>query len=108
MARDSGAGAYSNFLVSTGSLSALLVEGEVVGAAVAAGRDLGALHQQVVEQAGGPQAEPVGVQPVVADRLVDQHEVLDGVLGGPDPARGLHTDLSAGGGPEVADRLEHH
>src|SRR4051812_49744988 len=99
--RDSGAGAYSN----RGLIS---VHAHVVGAAVVAGAELLALQEQVVEQAGGAEAEPVGGQPVGPGGLVDQHEVLDGVLRRPDAAGGLNADLAAGGGAEVADRLEHH
>ena len=52
--------------------------------------------------------EPVGVQPVVADRLVDQHQVADRVLGGADPAGRLHPDLAAVRLAVIPDRLEHH
>src|SRR5689334_11527203 len=74
--RDSGAGAYSkNGVAVSGTLTICFlpasVEGEVVGAGVAAGRHLGALHQQVVEQRGGAEAEPVRVEPIVARHLVD-------------------------------------
>src|SRR5689334_20782878 len=107
--RDSGAGAYSkNGAAVSGTLTMIAsVQGEVVGTAVAAGGDLGALHQQVVEQRGGAEAEPVRVEPVLARHLVDHHEVLDRVLAGPDAAGRLHTDHLAGGLAEVADGLEH-
>src|SRR3954449_11872712 len=101
MDRDSGAGAYSKTLV------ICLVHADVVGAGVVAGAELLALQEQVVEQAGGAEAEPVGGEPVGAGGLVDQHEVLDGVLRRPDAAGGLDADLPAGRGAEVADRLEH-
>ena len=84
------------------------VQREVVGTGVAAGRHLGALHQQVVEQRGGAEAEPVRVEPVLARHLVDHHEVLDGVLAGADAAGRLHADHLAGRLAEVADGLEHH
>src|ERR1700754_2876691 len=103
MARDSGAGAYSNFVMG----AAASVEREVVGACVAAGGDLLPLDEQVVQEAGGAEPEPVGVEPVVAHGLVDQDQVLDGVLAGPDAAGGLDADLAAGGLAEVADGLEH-
>src|ERR671920_1675517 len=98
--RDSGAGAYSKMLIS--------VDAHVVGAGVVAGAELLALQEQVVEQAGGAEAEPVGGQPVGPGGLVDQHEVLDGVLRRPDATGGLDADLAAGRGAEVADRLQHH
>src|ERR1700689_2549060 len=98
-ARDSGAGAYSSFAMS--------VQGEVVRAGVAAGGQLGALHEQVVQQAGGAEAEPAGVQPVLTRRLVDQDQVADGVLGGADAAGGLDADLAAVVLAEVADGLQH-
>src|SRR3954467_3315606 len=100
MERDSGAGAYSKRLV-------MSVHAHVVGAAVVAGAELLPLQEEVVEQAGGAEAEPVGGQPVGAGRLVDQDEVLDRVLRRPDAAGGLDADLPAGAGAEVADRLEH-
>src|ERR1700722_9297458 len=99
IARDSGAGAYSNLGMS--------VQREVVGAGVTAGGQLGPLHQQVVQQAGGAEAEPVGIQPVLPRRLVDQDQVADGVLGGADAAGRLDADLAAVGGPEVPDGLQH-
>src|SRR5688500_18712676 len=102
MDRDSGAGAYSKRLMVRS------VHRDVVGAGVVAGAQLLPLQEQVVEQAGGAEAEPVGGEPVGADGLVDQHEVLDRVLRRPDAAGGLDADLAAGGGAEVADRLQHH
>src|SRR3954452_4037801 len=102
MERDSGAGAYSKTLV------ICLVHADVVGAGVVAGAELLALQEQVVEQARGAEAEPVGGEPVGAGGLVDQHEVLDRILRRPDAAGGLEADLAAGGGAEAADRLEHH
>src|SRR3954452_3142476 len=99
--RDSGAGAYSNSWV-------MSVHAHVVGAGVVAGAELLALQEQVVEQTGGAEAEPVRVQPVRAHGLVDEHQVLDGVLRRPDAAGGLDAHLAAGGGAEVAHRLEHH
>src|SRR4051795_3795990 len=101
MERDSGAGAYSKTLV------ICLVHADVVGAGVVAGAELLALQEQVVEQAGGAEAEPVGGEPVGAHGLVDEHQVLHGVLRRPDATGRLDPDLPAGGGPEVADRLEH-
>src|SRR6478735_5329283 len=100
MLRDSGAGAYSNAVL--GFLAMGSVQREVVGAGVAAGLHLGALHEQLVEQGGGAEAEPVRVQPVGTGDLVDHHEVLDGVLRRADAAGGLHPDHLAGLLAEVA------
>src|SRR5579875_2633442 len=83
------------------------VQGAVVGAAVAAGGHPGPLHEQVVEQAGGADAEPARVQPVLPRRLVDQHQVPDGVLGGADAAGRLDADLAAVRLAEVPHRLQH-
>src|SRR6476469_8201362 len=104
-AGDSGAGAYSNtFLVSVVAIS---VQGEVVGSGVAAGGQLLPLHEEVVEQARRAEAEQVGVEPLLARGLVDEHEVADRVLGVADPARRLDADAPAGALAEVAHRLEH-
>src|SRR5690606_37535225 len=102
MARDSGAGAYSNRGMRTS------VQGHVVGAGIVAGGQSLPLHQQVVEQARGAEPEPVGGHPVLPGHLVDQHQVPDRVLGGPDAAGRLDPDLPPGGGAEVPDRLQHH
>src|SRR3954468_22202117 len=99
--RDSGAGAYSKTLLICS------VHADVVGAGVVAGAELLPLQEQVVEQAGGAEAEPVRGQPVGAGRLVHENEVPDGVLRRPDAAGGLDADLPARGGTEVAHRLEH-
>src|SRR5215467_4177542 len=98
MERDSGAGAYSNMAS---------VHGDVVGSGVATGRHPGALQEQVVEQAGRAEAEPVRAEPVIARGFVDHDQVLDRVLAGPDTAGRLDPDLAAGGVPEVADGLDH-
>src|ERR687894_1222779 len=113
MARDSGAGAYSKaagIRRASGSRRSwsASVEREVVGPRVAAGGQLLALHQQVVEQRRGAEAEPVGVEPVLAAGLVHHHQVADRVLGRADAARRLDAHLAPGLGPEVAHRLEHH
>ena len=62
------------------------VQRQVVGTGVPSGRHLGPLHEQVIQQAGGADTEEPGIQPVIPRRLVDQHQVPDGVLGGADPA----------------------
>src|SRR3954469_6573956 len=104
MARDSGAGAYSNLLmVNTPS-----VQREVVGAGVVPGGQLGALHQQVVQQAGRTEAEQFRVQPVRSGRLVDRDQELDRILRGPDPAGRLDADVQPRGLVVVPDRLQHH
>src|SRR4051794_7180638 len=101
MLRDSGAGAYSKTLV------ICLVHADVVGAAVVAGAELLPLEQEVVQEAGGAEAEPVGGEPVGPGGLVDQDEVLHRVLRRPDATRGLDADLGAGRGAEVTNGLEH-
>src|SRR3954468_4187620 len=100
--RDSGAGAYWKGFSVIAS-----VDRHVVGAGVVAGAQLLPLQEQVVEQAGGAEAEPVGGEPVGPGDLVDEDQVLDRVLRRPDAAGGLDPDLAAGGGAEVADRLQH-
>src|SRR5690606_16947760 len=80
---------------------------EVVGALVAARLEPADLHQDVVQQRRRADPEPVGAHPLLAESLVQHDEVADGVLGGADAAGGLHAHLDAGGGSEVADRLEH-
>src|SRR5208282_6725895 len=82
-------------LALAGQDTAPSVQGEVVGTRVAAGRHLGPLHEQVVEQAGSADAEPLRIQPVLPRCLVDQNQVTDGVLGGADAAGGLDADLRA-------------
>src|SRR3954453_18441931 len=100
MERDSGAGAYSKTVATS-------VHAHVVGAGVVAGAQLLALQEQVVEQTGGAEAEPAGGEPVGADGLVHQHQVLDSVLRRPDAAGGLEADLAAGRGGEVAGGFGH-
>jgi hypothetical protein len=56
---------------------------------------------------GRTEAEEVGREPLVADGLIDQHEVLDGVLARADASGRLHPDAPAGRALEVANRLEH-
>src|SRR3954463_865130 len=104
-ARDSGAGAYSNVVVVVAIAAS--VEGEVVGAGVAAGGQLLPLHEQVVEQARGAEAEQLRIEPLLARGLVDHDQVADGVLRGADGPRRPDPDPAAGALVEVADRLEH-
>src|SRR5690242_568949 len=106
--RGSGAGAYVKAACAWVSVMSPSVDRHVVGTGVVAGALLLPLQQEVVEEARGTEAEPVGGEPVGAGRLVDQHQMLDGVLRGPDPSGRLHADLPVRGVAEVADRLEHH
>ena len=48
-----------------------------------------------------------GGEPLVAQRLLDEHEHVQGLLGGGDPAGRLHPDDAAGALHVVAQRLEH-
>src|SRR5690606_11303345 len=66
IARDSGAGAYSKRDMAGPGVLGCSVQGDVVGAVVVAGGQLAALHEQVVEQGGGADPEPVRVQPLLA------------------------------------------
>src|SRR5699024_4680281 len=100
--RDSGAGAYSKI---SATASVLRV---VVGTRVGARGQLGALHEQVVEEAGGTDPEQVGCQPGGTGGLVDQDQVSDRVLGGADPTCGFDPHPPTGGGVVVPHRLQHH
>ena len=87
--------------------SCLSVQCHVVGTAVAAGGQLLALQQHVVEQARGAEAEQVRLQPLLPHRLGDGDQVLDRVLRGADAAGRLHADPLAGQAVPVAHDLEH-
>src|SRR5438270_14030242 len=102
MSCDSGAGAYSKPRGTSSS-----VTGEVLRVLVAARLLLADLHQHVVEERGGAEPEAVGRQPILAERLVHNHEVLDSLLGVPDAAGRLHSDDAAGLLVAASDRLEH-
>ena len=54
-----------------------------------------------------PKRKSSGVIQVGAQRLVEDAEVLDRLLRGPDPAGGLHPDDAPGLVVDVADHLEH-
>src|SRR3984893_14747310 len=84
------------------------IEGEVVARLVGARLLLGQLHQAVVEEAGGADPEPLRGHPVGAEGLVEEDQVVDRLLRGPDAAGGLEADPAAGLPVEVADRLHHH
>src|SRR3954451_4796147 len=101
MSRDSGAGAY---VQSAGTMS---VKGEVVRALVDAGLLLAQLHQDVVQQGRRAEAVEIGRQPVGAERLVHEDEMLDRLLRLPDAAGRLEPDLPARLVVDVAHRLEH-
>ena len=81
--------------------------GEVVGGLVDAGLLLADLHEDVVQERRGAEPEPLGCQPLAAERLVQDAQVLDRELGVADPAGRLHPHPAAGLGLDVADRLEH-
>src|SRR4051794_23093536 len=100
---DSGAGAYSKPTVGTSSS----VTGEVLRVLIAAGLLLADLHQHVVQERRGAEAEAIGRQPIRAERLVHDHEVLDGLLRGADAARRFHPDDAPRLVVDVPDRLEH-
>src|SRR5919198_3223728 len=105
----SGAGEYSQ--ASAARVGVAVIRSllrEVLGALVAAGVSVLVLHEQVVEQRRGADAEAVGRQPGVAQCLLDQHELVDRLLGRAHPARRLHADLVTGAPGVVADGLEHH
>src|SRR6266550_7173481 len=109
MSRDSGAGAYVQSL-GTGARSrfcSMSVKGEVVGALVHPGLLLSQLHEDVVQERGCADAVAVWRQPVGAERLVHEDEMLDRLLRLAHPARGLETNGAAGLLVYVADRLEH-
>src|SRR5690606_845107 len=106
--RDSGAGAYSKRDMAVPGVLGCSVQGDVVGTVVVPGGQLAALHQQVVEEGGGADPEPVRVQPRVPGGLVDQHQVPDRVLGGADAAGRLHPHRPAGHRVPLPDRLQHH
>ena len=71
--RDSGAGAYSN--LPWDAMACISPPSRSRGRSRRPVAELLALQQQVVEQAGGAEAEPVGVEPVLAGDLVDDHQV---------------------------------
>src|ERR1051326_3765308 len=94
MSVDSGAGAYVQSF-GTGARSCLCsssVNGEVVGALVRARLLLAELHEHVVQERGGADAVAVGREPVDAECLVDEDEVLDRLLRGAHAAGRLEAD----------------
>src|SRR3954464_9549870 len=98
MSRDSGAVSYSQppGMGAWSCFRSSSVNREVVRALVAAGLFLPNLHQDVVQERGGAEAVEVGRQPVDAERLVREDEVVDSLLRVADAARGLEADAPAG------------
>src|SRR3954463_6134086 len=104
----SGAGEYSQ--ASAARVGVAVIRSllrEVLGALIAARGPVLVLHQQVVEQRRGADAEAVRRQPLVSQRLLDQRELGGRLLGRAYAAGGLHADLAAGPPRVVAPRLEH-
>src|SRR6266446_6939313 len=109
MSRDSGAGAYVHSF-GTGARSCLRsssVNGEVVRALVATGLFLPELHEDVVQERRRADPVAIGREPVRAERLVHEHEMLDRGLRDAYPTVRLEADDAAGLLMDVADRLEH-
>src|ERR1017187_6489331 len=104
IARDSGAGEYGNSLLVIWAPS---VDRDVVGTGVVTGCQLLALLEEIVEQARRTKAEPVGAEPIIADRFAHQYQVTHGVFRGANTAGGLDADLAAGRVAEVAHGLQH-
>src|SRR2546423_634904 len=97
MSRDSGAGAYVQSF-GTGARSCLRsssVKGEVVRALVRARLLLPELHEDVVQERRRPDAVTVRREPVRAERLVHEHEMLNRVLRNAHASRGLEADGTA-------------
>src|SRR6476661_253568 len=98
MSRDSGAGAYAQSF-GTGARSrfcSMSVKGEVVGALVHPGLLLSQLHEDVVQERGRADAVPVGRQPVGAERLVHEDQMLNRLLRLAHPARRLEPYSTTG------------
>src|SRR5918998_2586752 len=102
----SGAGEYSQASAVRVAVRRSLLR-EVLGALVATGGPVLVLHEQVVEQRRGADPESIRRQPLVAQRLLDQHELVDRLLTGAHAARGLEADHAAGAADVVAHGLEH-
>src|ERR671917_975877 len=99
----SGAGEYSQAsAVRVGAAVMRSLLREVLRPLVAAGASVLVLHEQVVEQRRGADAEAVGRQPLVAERLLDEDELVDRLLARADAARGLEADDLAGAVDVVA------
>src|ERR1700675_1335543 len=98
MSRDSGAGAYTQSF-GTGARSrfcSMSVKSEVIGALIHPGLLLSQLHEDVVQERGRAYAVAVGRQPVGAERLVHEDQMLNRLLRVAHPARRLEADCAAG------------
>src|SRR5690348_4644381 len=94
----SGAGAYVQSF-GTGARSCLCsrsVNGEVIRALIRARLLLADLHEDVVQKRRRADAVAVGGEPVDAERLVDEDEVLHRVLRGAHAAGRLEADDATG------------
>src|SRR5690606_15106353 len=78
---------------------------EVVGRCVPPGLEPADLHQHVVEERRRPETEHLRRHPTLAEGLVEQYQIPDGVLGGADATGGLHPHHDTGGVAEVTDRF---
>src|SRR5215218_3541990 len=103
----SGAGEYSQASAVRVAVMRSLLR-EVLGPLVAARGSVLVLHEQVVEQRRGADAEPAGREPLVAERLLDEDELVDRLLARAHAAGGLEADHLAGAVDVVAHGLEHH
>src|SRR5918999_2022681 len=103
----SGAGEYSQASAVRVAVMRSLLR-EVLRALVAAGGPVLVLHEQVVEQRRGADPEAVRREPLVAQRLLHQHELVDRLLARAHAAGGLHPDHAPVAVHVVADGLEHH
>src|SRR3954447_13501662 len=103
----SGAGEYSQ--ASAARVGVAVIRSllrEVLRALIAARVPVLVLHQQVVQERRRADAEAVGRQPRLAQRLVDEDKLVDRLLGRAHAAGRLHADLAAGAPRVVAHRLE--
>src|SRR5205085_10860091 len=98
----SGAGAYSKTCLASSVLRRLViaiarsVDREVIARLVSACALLLDLHQHIVEQRRGAEAESLGRHPVRTEGLIQHHEVGDRLLRGADPTRRLEPNRTAG------------
>src|SRR5882757_7510909 len=70
-------------------------EREIIGALIAAVGEFGDLHEHVVGEGAGAEAEEVGREPVVAERLGEHDEIGERFLRGADATGRLHADPAA-------------
>jgi hypothetical protein len=81
---------------------------EIIEALVVAIHGFDDLHEDVVDEGAGAEAEEVRREPVVAKGFADHDEVMQRHLGIADAPGGFHTDADAGGVKIIADGFEHH